>query len=149
MTSKKVFLDANVWFSASHSPSGGSFLLMEFAKEGLLYVYANDHVLDEAERNLLLKSPESIEVFYNLVEKVSPSILPAFITSDVSRKLDGVLPESDVPVIAGAISSGADYLVTLDKKHIANEKMRNFGLPFKIMLPGEFLVLFREERRKT
>jgi len=36
----KVFLDANVWFSAAHSQEGGSFFIMRLAKAKLLAKYA-------------------------------------------------------------------------------------------------------------
>ena len=55
-----VFLDANVWFSAACSKTGASFLITQLAQAGIIEVFANQHVLDEAERNLLLKLPKNI-----------------------------------------------------------------------------------------
>lgn len=72
---KRVFLDANVWFSAARSSRGSSFLIMELAKHGLIRIYANKHVLDEAERNLILKSPESVPSFYAFVHETPFSIM--------------------------------------------------------------------------
>ncbi len=42
-------------------------------------------------------------------------------------------------VIASALHGRAQYLITLDRKHLANEAVRGAGLPFQVMLPGEFL----------
>lgn len=60
-------MDANVWFSAARSHTGSSFLLDQLARRGIVKLYANSHVLDEAQRNLLLKSPADLAAFHSIL----------------------------------------------------------------------------------
>ena len=144
----KVFLDANVWFSAAHSQEGGSFFIMRLAKAKLLAIYANKYVLDEVERNLLLKSYDSLKLYYTLLSEVNPTIVSSKISSTFERKFGRFVPSSDLPVLGGAMDSGAEHLVTLDKRDLANSEVRSLNLPFSILTPGEFLGLWRKEFEK-
>ncbi|MDO8728844.1 MAG: putative toxin-antitoxin system toxin component, PIN family [bacterium] len=141
----KVFLDANVWFSAAHSQEGGSFFVMRLAKAKLLAIYASKYVLDEAERNLLLKSHESLKLYYTLLSEISPIITSSKVSPAFERKFGKFVPASDLPILAGAVGSGTEYLITLDKRDLANSKVRNLNLPFLILTPGEFLEWWRKE----
>lgn len=141
---KKVFLDANVWFSAAHSQGGGSFFIMRLAEAGLLEVCANQHVLDEAERNLLLKSYNSLTFYYSLLTKIHPAIASSKVSPEFEKAYGKFVPAGDLPVLSGAIDSKAEYLITLDKRDLANSKIRNLKWPFLILTPGEFLETWRK-----
>ena len=52
----KLFLDANVIFSAAHREEGRSQDLVALARVGLCELLASAHALEEARRNLQLKS---------------------------------------------------------------------------------------------
>jgi predicted nucleic acid-binding protein len=56
-----------------------------------------------------------------------------------------VAGEKDEHVLAAAIESGADYLLTLDKPLAA--RVNQSGLPIRAVSPGEFIttVLIRHE----
>jgi len=139
----KVFLDANIWFSAAISIQGGSFLICRLAEAGLIQVFANNHVLEEAERNLLLKSPNKLVDFFSLIRNTEPKLNPASPSSTLIEKLTGLMPVKDMPVIAGALSAEADFLVSLDKKHILQPKLKNLDWPFRIVSTKEFLEIIR------
>ncbi|MEW6714624.1 MAG: hypothetical protein AB1306_05995 [Nitrospirota bacterium] len=49
----------------------------------------------------------------------------------------------DAPILAAAVSSEADFLVTWDKKHFIKKDIR-IGSDLNIFKPGEFLKFFRE-----
>jgi predicted nucleic acid-binding protein len=142
---ERVFLDANVWFSAARSRTGGSFLIMEFAQHGLVQICINQHVLDEAERNLLLKSPHSVDAFHLFFSAIKPIFVAEKLAEATRKQLGEIMPQEDIPVVAGALSGKVRYLITLDKRHIANVRMRLLPWPFKIVLPGEFLELFQKD----
>lgn len=138
------FIDANVWFAAARSRTGGSFLIVQLAKQKLVKLFANEHVLEEAERNLLLKSPDHLAGYYSILSAASPTMVASTISAETDHYLKKLeIPLGDIPVLAGAIISGASYLVSLDKKHLANQYMKSLNWPFKIVLPGEFLALLR------
>ncbi len=58
----------------------------------------------------------------------------------LERDLIASLPEKDIPIVAGAVISGAEALITLDRKHLlGNQRLRVLDLPIKIMTPGDFI----------
>ena len=138
-----AFLDANVWFSAACSQTGASFLIMQLATAGLITIFVNQHVLNEAERNLLLKSPKNIGSYYRILSEVKPVVEDNPISPALNSVLTKLVPLSDVPVLAGALTSRVAYLVSLDRHHIVNETLVNLDWPFKVVLPGTFLETIR------
>lgn len=52
-------------------------------------------------------------------------------------KYQGITDAKDIHIIAATFKSRAEYLVTLDKKHLL--KLEGEDFPFKIVTPGEFL----------
>ncbi len=135
----RAFIDANVWFSAARSKTGGSFLIFQIAQAGLISICASQYVLDEAERNLLLKSPNHLPAYYKILRNSVANIIKREAETVDSAGLKNIISLSDIPVILGALECGADYLISLDKKHLANDQIRKISWPFKIMTPGEFL----------
>ncbi|MEK7617531.1 MAG: putative toxin-antitoxin system toxin component, PIN family [Patescibacteria group bacterium] len=148
MTKYKIFLDANVWFSAAMSPQGGSFLICRLAEAGLIQAFANNHVLEEAERNLLLKALKKLNDYYRLIKTAAPKISTISPNPVLVKKLDGLLPAKDMPVLAGALDAEADFLVSLDKKHILQPKLKNLDWPFQILSTKEFFKIFRKGFKK-
>lgn len=72
---------------------------------------------DEAERNLQRHKPEALAAFYGLRGCIGINIEPSnalvmHLASYLPRKQQ--LPKKDWPILAGAISAGANYLVTHD-----------------------------------
>ena len=59
----KLFLDANVLFTAAHNPRGKAAMLVEPAAQGYWSLHSSSHAVDEARRNLGRKFPESLEQF--------------------------------------------------------------------------------------
>lgn len=138
----QVFLDANVFFAAAGSPSGGSAFVLELAKQDKFKVVTTTHALLEAERNIENKLGKSciLRHYQNLldvrpiVQPIDPAVLKRI------SQLEKLLPLKDAPILLGAILSNADFLLTLDRKDfIDNEKLKEIEFSFKIMTPGEFL----------
>jgi len=115
----RIFLDANILFSASNKESNiARFLEFASCKHKLItssYAYA------EAERNIVFKRPIWQSGFKLLSEHiivVADSKLP----NDISI----TLAEKDIPILATAITTGCDYLLTGDKRdfgHLYNTKI--------------------------
>jgi hypothetical protein len=81
---------------------------------------ATEYVWDEAERNLQQLMPDALPKFDSLRERIG--VLPE--PSDgLVRHLESYLPRKkrlprkDLPILAGAISAAADYLITHDADH--------------------------------
>jgi len=127
----KLFLDANVLFSAAHREEGRSQDLVALARGGLCELLASAHALEEARRNLELKSAgfeRRLEKVLERVELVAEA--PAALVE--WARAQG-LPLKDAPILAAAVHARANLLVTGDR--------RDFGHLFGRALRGTRVVI--------
>src|SRR5207249_3743703 len=103
----RIFLDANILFSASFPNSLLANFLAELQQHATLL--SNAYAKLEAERNIAAKAPSRIPAFHELVSRLELVPLQLF---DLNVKL----AEKDRPILCGAIAGRADYLLTGDKK---------------------------------
>jgi predicted nucleic acid-binding protein len=114
----RIFLDANILFSAAHSPEGGARELFRLAAAGRCALFSSPHAMLEARRNLAVKSETGSSHLEGLV--VSVRLVPDAGPKLVSRARSFGLPENDGPILAAAIAAGVDLLVTGDRKHFGH-----------------------------
>lgn len=107
----KVFLDANILFSGSQTGSPMRLLLERLQDHALLI--AHPGVVEEAKRNLSAKKPEWLPGFGSLCATIE-------ITTRMGACPDAGLPTKDQPVLAAAVASGADFLLTGDRLHFGH-----------------------------
>jgi predicted nucleic acid-binding protein len=107
----RVFLDANVLFSASNAGSNIARLIDVALEKGA--AVTSDFALEEARRNVELKRPGWIRDFWRLAGQVE--IVPS-----VRFELSVELAEKDVPILCTAIQSGCETLATGDKRHFGH-----------------------------
>ena len=146
---RRIFLDANIFFASVKSQTGGSYLILELAKRGFIEIVTVAYALAEAERNIGSKLGDKfLEKHYDNLLAIKPQVQSiAFLPASLEQKLAYAVPAKDIPIIAGAILSEADALITLDQKHLLkNEKLRKFRLFLHIATPGDFLKQFFEKR---
>jgi uncharacterized protein len=109
----RVFLDANVLFSAAKSDGAVRELLLLLERPGHQRC-VDTYVSEEARRNLGAKAPDRISFLETLLLRMKRAgaqrIDPALETSLPS-------PAKDRPVLAAAIHQGCDALVTGDRTH--------------------------------
>lgn len=136
--SRKIFLDANIYISALASPLGPSGRLLTLARGNRFKVVTADFLLLEVERNLKKKLPEALSYFYEditginfeFVSKIQPKIIQEY-----EQILDY---KPDALVLAACDHSRSKILVTLDKKHLLKDEIRN-SVPFEIIRPEDLL----------
>jgi predicted nucleic acid-binding protein len=126
----RIFLDANVLFSAAYRADAGVARL--WTLDGCVLL-TSDYAAEEARRNL--QGPDQLARLEELLELLTtvPTVtLPPGLRGEVQ------LPEKDWPILGGAISAGATHLITGDK--------RDFGpyfgtelLGVLILPPGDYL----------
>jgi len=109
----RVFLDANILFSAAKSSGAIRQLIGEIQLCGHECV-ADEYVIAEARRNLEQKFSSALSDFETLLRGITrlPGS-PALAASNLSL----LLPEKDRPVLAAAIHHRCEVLVTGDKTH--------------------------------
>jgi predicted nucleic acid-binding protein len=112
----RVFLDANVLFSASLLPHGNAPRLMEIGRAGGCVLLTSAHAVREAERNVGRKTPQALSRLGQLIQSIDvvSDALPA--DAIVWAGSYG-LPPKDAPILAAAVVARADLLVTGDRRH--------------------------------
>ena len=126
----KLFLDANVIFSAAHREEGRSQDLVALARAGQCELLASKHAIEEARRNLELKSA-------GFERRLAKTLAQVTIVAEAPAALvewaraQG-LPLKDAPILAAAVSAKADLLVTGDS--------RDFGHLFGQVLRGTRVI---------
>lgn len=126
----KLFFDANVIFSAAHREEGRAQELVALARAGRCELTASAHALEEARRNLELKSVRFEDrLAATLAQTTVVPEAPAALTEWAKEQ---GLPGKDAPILAAAVHAGADLLVTGDT--------RDFGHLFGRVLRGTRVV---------
>jgi predicted nucleic acid-binding protein len=104
----RVFLDANILFSAAWREQAGLLRLWRLTDVTLL---TSRYAFEEARRNL-----ETQEQRKRLIQlMVNVDLVSDFAYGDLP--LDVVLPEKDRPILLAAIRAHAIHLLTGDKQH--------------------------------
>ena len=119
----RVFLDANVLFSAAKSDGAVRQLLYMLLDAGH-ECWVDDYVVTEARRNLGAKGPEALVLFEALLVHLHAGSVQ---THDSTLKEVDWLPEKDRPVLAAAIRLRCDALVTGDRTHFGVGYSKAFG----------------------
>ena len=109
----KVFLDANILFSASDTESATRKLLEVLATAHVLVSSA--HAWEEARRNLELKRPHLLSGMDGLGGRIE--ITKAF---ELPKERPDGLVAKDVPILAGAIGARCTHLWTSDRQHFGH-----------------------------
>jgi len=105
----KVFLDANILFSASDEKSATRKLLDTLSRCGK--PVTSPHAWEEARRNLDQKRPHLLPGLERLV---------VTITHAFTLPPDVEVADKDKPILAGAIGAGCTHLWTSDRLHFGN-----------------------------
>ena len=109
----RVFLDANVLFSAAKSDGAVRELLKRLEESGH-QCCVDAYVIEEARRNLEAKAPDQMPALEKLLPRMKTGR-----AQRVDPTLDASLPlpAKERPVPAAAILQGCDALVTGDRTH--------------------------------
>jgi uncharacterized protein len=119
----RVFLDANILFSAAKSDGAIRRLLREILDRGH-ECCADAYVVAEARRNLVIKGPEAIQTLDALLDHVSVAAASATVATEAEVAW---LPDDDRPVLAAAIRLRCNALVTGDHTHFGSGYGRVFA----------------------
>jgi len=134
-----LFIDASVFIAAAGSPEGGSSFVLELCKRGRFRAFCTRLILLEAERNIHRKlGAEALLRFYQGLAELDPTIEAPPASKEIAA-CEPIVGKKDAHVLAAALRSGADVLLTLDRGHFMTEKVRDAELGLKIVTPGDFL----------
>ena len=121
----KVFLDANVVFSAAHQREGRAQALLLLARAGRCESMVSAHALEEARRNLTRKSHSFDQRLADLLAMTA--VVAEAPAPLVAWALEHGQPLKDAPILAAAVHANADILVTGDLRdfgHLSGKSLR-------------------------
>jgi len=123
----KVFLDANILFSASKEESRIGKLIAVILNHGICVT--NAYAIEEAKRNLKRKRYGSVEILNELLPKLT-------IDNHLHTTVPVPLKSKDIPILGGAIALGCSHLLTGDE--------RDFGVYFGQIIAGVRVISPKE-----
>jgi predicted nucleic acid-binding protein len=106
----RLFLDANVLFTAAHNPRGKAALVVELGRAGLWQLLSSAYAVEEARRNIARKYPDRLPALEALATHLRLS--PETRTPDCPEGL----PDKDYPIYRAAHAGKADVLLTGDRR---------------------------------
>jgi predicted nucleic acid-binding protein len=121
----RVFLDANILFSAAITPSGVSAGIVEASQLGVATLLSSPLAIEEAERNLRAKGTQGLQrwVLVRGALRVTPEASTA-----IRRQLIVELPDHDRAVLAAAVAGRANLFVSGDRRHFGSLFGASFGV---------------------
>ena len=133
---KRLFLDANVLFTAAHNPDGKAAFIITLGAEGVWKLSTSAFAAEEARRNLVAKYPAALGRLDEFLR----------IIAVVSERPDAPFPDDleikDRPVFQAAYACKATHLITGDITHFGRYMMDPAkALGIAVMTPAQFLDL--------
>ena len=141
MQRKRIFLDANVLFTAAHNPGGKAALLIEFGQKGHWDLFTSVYAIEEALRNLEIKYPERKPALVQIIRHITP------VRHHPEHPYPDGLDPKDIPIFQATVECSATHLLTGDIKDFGRymnqaKKTHNIGIQvtadfFKDLLRGK------------
>jgi uncharacterized protein len=127
----RVFLDANVLFSAAYAPEN---CFLELWQRKSIRLLSSDYAVQEVKRNLT-----GIACLKRLQRLVAVMEFASGYAVDVPENaLLARLPEKDRPILAAAINAQATHLLTGDRRHFGEFYGKRIG-GVLIQSPAQYL----------
>lgn len=106
----RVFLDANVLFTAAHNPRGKAAFVITLGSEGLFQLTTSAHAREEARRNLERKAPDRLSRFRQQLSAIR------LVADNPAIRCPADLAEKDWPIYRAAHACKATVLLTGDHR---------------------------------
>lgn len=143
MSLPSVFMDTSALFAGVFSPAGGARALLRLAELDALSLWVGPTVLREAEEVFRRKAPELLPLLATLLLQAQVQVGPRPGAEHDQRAAAVVDYEPDRQVIAEALATSVDYLVTHDQVHLLRNP-RVAALPYLVGTPGDCLDWLRQ-----
>jgi len=106
----RVFLDANVLFTAAHNPRDKAAMVVTLGSEGLFQLATSAYAREEARRNLERKAPDRLPEFNHQLSGIR------LVADSPSIPCPADLAEKDWPIYRAAHACRANVLLTGDHR---------------------------------
>jgi len=141
MSKLRVFLDANVFFSAFYGSRNCERIIKAHQQEEISLV-TSSLVIEESLRNIQEKIPAVISSFKDLLTNNPPELIAD--PAEIDPKIRLLVDEKDQPIFTSAILGKVKYFVTGNTKDFkAKELQKVTGI--KVLTPKQFVELLNLE----
>lgn len=143
---KKVFLDSSVLVAACASLSGASAFILGYSRKNRIRTFVSLDVVGEARHNVHHKlNPEAKNRLIHYLKKARLELVASATTEEVAESERHIHPK-DAPILAAAKQRRVQFLVTLDRKHFLQPKVKIFAKPIEILTPGDFVKKYLKNK---
>lgn len=132
----KIFLDSSALISGLNSPRGAAGLILSAFLAGESFICISEQVIEEVQQNIDSKFPLLKDRFLNFL-LAKPLIIKQPTIKEIKKSYKLILSD-DAPILAAAIKSKPDFLVTWDIKHFLKKEVIA-NVDFIICTPRELL----------
>lgn len=141
----RVFVDTSVLFAAVYSATGAARDLLWLALEEHVQLLVSQDILTETERNMSQKVPDKLNVYKQVIRLLDLEVV-ADPPKEAVRAAEAYVAQKDAFVIAAAIQSKVDYLVTYDRKHLIDPPEVSAQSGLRIVTPDVVVRAVRENQ---
>lgn len=132
----KLFIDSSALLSGLNSPAGAAGIILSAFMAGDFFIYISNQVIEEVQRNIQIKFPLLKERFFSFL-LTKPKIVKKPNLKEIKKAYE-LIHSEDAPILAAAIKSKPDFLITWDIKHFLKKEVV-LNVPFIICTPKEFI----------
>lgn len=137
---RRVFLDTSALIAGLISSRGAAREVLRLGEAEAVVILLSEQVLVEADRVFEKKFPGLAGEYRNFIRNVNPVLVDDPTRAEVKKAAEWI-DEADAPILAAALKSDADCIVTWDKRHFLNPRVRK-NVEMEIFTPGEFIESF-------
>lgn len=134
----RPFADSNVVFSGFYG-SGAPAIILDGHNAGLLALVVSRQVLSETSDVMRRKRPGLLVDLESFLRDTPPDLAPEPTPEDV-RAVAHCINWTDAPILAAALKSGADCVISGNTRHFTQAAAECAGIP--ILTPAAYLATF-------
>ena len=138
----RPFVDTNVFFSGLHSSGSPPSRILQLHAEGRIQIVISRQVLVELVSAIRSKLPEALPALQDFLTSAPPGICSDPTTEEVQQARLWI-NITDAPILAAALKSGADCLVTGNTRHFTPRVAERARI--RILAPTEYVETLPQE----
>jgi predicted nucleic acid-binding protein len=137
----RVFIDTSALAAGIASSKGAAREVLRMAEAGIIELLVSEQVVVELDRVFAAKFGHLADEHRRYLSRLAPEMVEDPSLAEV-RRLAAVIDPGDAGILAAAAQAKADWLLTWDKKHFLNSRVKT-AVSCRVADPGEFLAAFR------
>lgn len=142
----RVFLDTSALLAGLISSKGAAREILSGGEIRLFEIFISSQVLLEADRNIAGKFPRILLDYRTYMRSCEPTLVDDPTPEQVKAAIP-LVGEDDAPILAAALKSKAEFLLTWNTRHFMTSKIPK-DLPIQILTPGQFIEKWMEFLRE-